>query len=323
VISFSRFYDAIGDGPLAPWATALQSRIDETLAAGHGDLFRWQGVLNKLPDCLPGKVDLTADCPVIGDISDLSANSQQQLRELLQQLHPWRKGPFNLFGIHIDSEWRSDMKWARLEGKIQPLAGRLVLDVGGGNGYYALRMIGAGARMVLAIDPTWLFVVQSRAIASYLEGVNAHVIPLAMEQMPAGMAAFDTVFSMGVLYHRRSPIKHLQELHGALKTGGQLVLETLVNQPGEAGVLVPARRYAKMRNVWFIPPIDTLVKWLGWSGFDRIELIDESQTGTDEQRRTPWMRFESLADYLDPRNPQLTVEGLAAPRRAILTAQKL
>ena len=39
-----------------------------------------------------------------------------------------------------------------------------------------------------------------------------------------------------------------------------------------------------------------------------------------EQRRTEWMRFHSLADFLDPENPTLTVEGLPAPRRAIVIA---
>jgi tRNA (mo5U34)-methyltransferase len=33
------------------------------------------------------------------------------------------------------------------------------------------------------------------------------------------------------------------------------------------------------------------------------------------------MRFQSLPDFLDPNNPELTLEGLPAPRRAIFLAE--
>jgi tRNA (mo5U34)-methyltransferase len=34
------------------------------------------------------------------------------------------------------------------------------------------------------------------------------------------------------------------------------------------------------------------------------------------------MTFQSLADFLEPNNPDLTVEGLPAPKRAIVIAEK-
>jgi len=323
VISFSRLYQAMAAEPaLAPWVTPLQTRLVEALQQGHGDLFRWQQVLKQLPAATPSIIGLDKPCPQIGQANDLADPDREFLRELLIQLHPWRKGPFELFGIHIDAEWRSDLKWARLANHIEPLTNRLVLDVGSGNGYYALRMLGAGARMVLAIDPTWLFVVQFQAIANYIGDTPAHVVPLAMEQLPANMGLFDTVFSMGVLYHRRSPVTHMQELWQALRPGGQLVLETLVNEPGVTGVLLPGERYAKMRNVWFIPSTDTLGQWLRHAGFRDIAVVDETVTTSMEQRRTDWMRFESLADYLDPDDTGKTIEGYPAPRRALITATK-
>jgi tRNA (mo5U34)-methyltransferase len=125
---------------------------------------------------------------------------------------------------------------------------------------------------------------------------------------------------MGVFYHRRSPFSHLAELKGALRRGGQLVLETLVIEGGEGEVLVPEQRYAKMRNVWFIPSPATLQAWLRRAGFRQIRLLDVSRTTGDEQRATPWMRFESLDDYLDGKNQELTLEGYPAPRRAIFLA---
>ena len=313
----------MSDNELAPWCEEFRRRIADVSERGHGDLFRWQQILQNLPRVQPTRAELATAIPSIGIAEDLDDAQRAALKNLLLQLHPWRKGPFELFGIYIDSEWRSDLKWRRLEKKIAPLSGRLVLDVGGGNGYYALRMVGAGARFVLSIDPSWLFVIQFRALAHYLGDVPAYVAPLAMENFPSNMCVFDTVFSMGVLYHRRSPLAHLQELRAALKIGGQLVLETLIIESDEEAVLVPQDRYAKMRNVWFIPSVSILQAWLVKAGFEKIELVDQSVTTVDEQRPTGWMRFESLADYLDPSDPRKTIEGHPAPRRAILVAQKL
>ena len=309
---------------LARWADEIESQISQVLEKGHGDLVRWQGILDQLPPAKASVIDLAVSRPIIGSADDMQEIDRDRLEDLLKRLLPWRKGPFELFGITIDSEWRSDLKWQRLAGKIAPLADRLVLDVGGGNGYYALRMAGAGARFVLSIDPTWLFVIQFLAIKQYLPRVYAHTAPLAIEQLPANMAEFDTVFSMGVLYHRRSPISHLLELKSALRPGGQLVLETLVivQEEGKERVLVPENRYAKMRNVWFIPTLSVLERWLQTAGFEDIAVIDQSATTTNEQRRTEWMRFESLPDYLDQTNPRHTIEGYPAPTRAILTGQK-
>jgi tRNA (mo5U34)-methyltransferase len=245
-----------------------------------------------------------------------------RIRELLMQLHPWRKGPYEICGLFIDTEWRSDWKWERLRPHIQPLQGRLVLDVGCGNGYHGWRMLGEGARQVIGIDPTQLFVLQFEAMRHFLDRqAPLQVLPLAVQDLPANLQGFDTVFSMGVLYHRRSPFAHLAELKGALRKGGELVLETLVIEGGLGEVLVPEGRYAKMRNVWFIPSAETLNSWLRRAGFRRIRLIDSSQTSVEEQRSTAWMRFESLADYLDPQDRNRTVEGYPAPRRAIFVAQ--
>ena len=147
-----------------------------------------------------------------------------------------------------------------------------------------------------------------------------HVLPLALEQLPAEMRVFDTVVSMGVLYHRRSPLDHLLELRGCLRSGGQLVLETLVVE-GDAGrVLVPEGRYTRMRNVWFLPSCDALQRWLRRCGYVDVRLADVTRTTVAEQHSTGWMTFQSLADFLDPADPTRTVEGLPAPTRAIVVA---
>jgi len=257
-------------------------------------------------------------------ITALGPAAEQVLLELetaLRGLHPWRKGPFSLFGVDIDTEWRSDFKWDRLSPAIDPLEDRRVLDVGCGSGYHCWRMKGAGAREVIGIDPTPLFVLQFKAIQHYLNIDSVHVLPLALEQLPPKLKAFDTTFSMGVLYHRRSPIDHLTDLRDTLAPGGQLVLETLVVEGDEDTVFVPPERYARMGNVWFLPSPAALMKWMRKAGLTDIQLVDVNQTTVAEQRSTDWMTFYSLPNFLDSADHDKTVEGHPAPRRAIVTAR--
>ncbi|WP_054773231.1 tRNA 5-methoxyuridine(34)/uridine 5-oxyacetic acid(34) synthase CmoB, partial [Methylogaea oryzae] len=267
-------------------------------------------------------VDLNADALRIGAPGDCDEAQRSAIEQALRQLHPWRKGPYDIHGIPIDTEWRSDWKWQRLADHIAPLDKRLVLDVGCGSGYHCWRMLGAGARRVIGIDPTLLSVMQFLAVKHFAGDYPVDVLPLGIDDVPPDLQAFDTVFSMGVLYHRRSPMDHLLELKGCLKPGGELVLETLVIDGGLGQVLVPEGRYAKMRNVWFIPSCATLESWLKRCGYREVRLVDLCRTSTDEQRSTDWMRFHSLADFLDPANPELTCEGLPAPTRAVFLAEK-
>jgi tRNA (mo5U34)-methyltransferase len=309
--------------PMAGWLELLPATVEDVWRENpHGDLSAWRDAIEGLPQVNISSIDLTAPQVRAGEAGDCSDTDRQQIQRQLMRLHPWRKGPFEICGLHIDAEWRSDWKWQRLRGEIQPLKNRLVLDVGCGNGYHAWRMAGEGARLVIGIDPTQLFLLQFEAMRHFIgRHYPVHLLPLGIEDLPPNLQAFDTVFSMGVFYHRRSPFSHLAELRGCLRHGGELVLETLVIDGGAGQVLVPETRYAKMRNVWFIPSPETLVSWMARVGFQDIRVIDVTPTSTEEQRSTPWMRFESLADFLDPADPRRTVEGHPAPCRAILIAK--
>ncbi|WP_457668934.1 tRNA 5-methoxyuridine(34)/uridine 5-oxyacetic acid(34) synthase CmoB [Thiolapillus sp.] len=312
----------LSDAGMASWATLLPRQIEQALSADrHGDLGRWQYLLQQLPDIRSDDIDLQADRVRVGCAQETNETVRRDIYQTLRALQPWRKGPYELFGIHIDTEWRSDWKWQRLSQHVQPLAGRKVLDVGCGNGYHAWRMAGEGAGLVIGIDPSLLFLTQFTAIRHFMaEPPNVHFLPLGIESVPSGLGAFDTVFSMGILYHRRSPMDHLFDLKGCLRLGGELVLETLVVEGDENTVLVPEGRYAKMRNVWFIPSVPALVNWLQRCGYRNVRVVDVTPTSTQEQRRSDWMAFESLADFLDPEDHGLTVEGYPAPVRATILA---
>jgi len=280
---------------------------------GHGDFPAWLAALQQLPELPPLDFDTRMH---------LSADQSTTLQAALLKLHPWRKGPFRLFDLQIDTEWRSDWKWQRIEQHITHLKDRNVLDVGCGNGYYGWRMLQQGAQRVVGIDPTLVFLMQHLAISRYTNNPNNHVLPLRLEDLPEGRGEFDTVFSMGVIYHCRNPIAHLKRLFAHLKPGGEVVLETLVMPETWECALVPPKRYARMRNVWQVPSGKIACEWLNQSGFSNSRVVNVTTTSTDEQRSTSWMRFESLQSCLDPTDSTLTIEGHPAPIRAVLLATR-
>jgi tRNA (mo5U34)-methyltransferase len=326
MIDYQPLLAKLASDPDAERLTDWLQQLPEQLASGldeqrYGDLPRWKAVLASLPDIALQSVELNNAAITLEPQLPLSKDQLQQFKQQLQGLHPWRKGPFNLFGQQIDTEWRSDWKWDRLIPHIEPLNGCKVLDIGCGSGYHCWRMRGAGAELVIGIDPTPLFVVQFFALQKYIQDHQVGVLPLGIEQLPAKLQFFDTVFSMGVFYHRRSPFDHLMELRDALKSGGELVLETLVIEGEQGDVLVPEGRYAKMGNVWFLPSTATLSSWLAKARFRDIKLLDVTNTTVAEQRSTEWMNFHSLAQFLDPNDSSKTIEGYPAPKRAIFTAK--
>jgi len=317
-------FDALADTKAEAWLDTLPQQIQAAFdRAHHGHLPDWWSVFQRLPDFDFKQTQLNQAVVSAGCAADLDDEQRELLKQQLLCWHPWRKGPFSIGGLFVDSEWRSDWKWARLADAISPLHGRTVLDVGCGNGYHCWRMLGADAKQVIGIDPTMISVLQFLVTKHFLgQHWPAWVLPLGIEALPPQLQSFDTVFSMGVLYHRRSPLDHLLELRDCLRPDGELVLETLVIE-GELGqVLVPEGRYAKMRNVWFIPSPPTLLSWLKRCGFVNIRLVDVTPTSIEEQRSTEWMQFESLRDFLDPEDLRLTAEGLPAPRRAVVIAQR-
>jgi tRNA (mo5U34)-methyltransferase len=323
VFDFASLEKDLESAGLADWQLPISTLLRQNLRDGaHGNLADWRSILQELPEIAVDSVEL--DYPTVRAVANhVSAEAQAILHRLLLSLIPWRKGPFEICGVGIDCEWRSDWKWERIARHMSPLRDRLVLDVGCGNGYYALRMKGQAARLTIGIDPTLQFVTQFQAIQRYLRQAHVHVLPLRLADLPSRSHAFDTTFSMGVLYHKRNPQEHLRQLHGTLRVGGELILETLIVPGEELLAIMPDERYARMRNVWQLPTVPLLKSWADDAGFGECRVVDVNETTTDEQRTTEWMPFESLQQGLDPRNPGLTVEGLPRPIRALLVAQAL
>ncbi len=322
---------------LPKWLTTIKDKRNYAHAPAY------QASVARLPMISADSVDLNSAAITIH--TTLSDSERKQTLALLKQLMPWRKGPFQIGGqigsqsgdtesciqpIVIDTEWHSDWKWARVAPHLSPLRGRRVLDVGGGSGYHGWRMVGAGAQTVIIVDPSCLFYHQFMAIRHFVGNADSndignfrtHYIPVPLEALPEHSHLFDTVFSMGVFYHRQSPFEHLQQLRGQLIKGGELVLETLVIEGDANTVLVPHDRYAQMNNVYFLPSIDALIGWLEKVGFTEVRCVDVDVTTVDEQRATEWMTYQSLSDFLDPNDHTKTVEGYPAPKRATIIAKR-
>lgn len=332
---------------LPQWLSHIKDRSNYAHAPAY------QAAVSRLPAVMADNVELDADILTIN--VNLTDSERKQTLALLKQLMPWRKGPFQIgsgqldsdsdhnndhSSIFIDTEWHSDWKWRRVAPHLSALKGRRILDVGGGSGYHGWRMAGAGAEMVIIIDPSCLFYHQFMAIRHFIGTADTntannntidsneagnyrtHYIPVPLEALPSHSQLFDTVFSMGVLYHRQSPFEHLQQLRGQLVKGGELVLETLVIDGDANSVLVPKDRYAQMNNVYFLPSVVALIGWLEKVGFINVRCVDVAVTSTEEQRKTEWMTYQSLSDFLDPTDASKTIEGYSAPKRATLIATK-
>jgi tRNA (mo5U34)-methyltransferase len=317
---FNDFYKQVADSPLSHWLEVLPGQIAHWQREQlHGDFNKWLKLLALLPDTQPCAVNLK-DKVAFGLGADIDSHTQKQITGLLKQFMPWRKGPFDLHGIQLDTEWRSDWKWQRVQPHIQSLKNRHVLDVGCGSGYHMWRMLGENAKLVVGADPSQLFLMQFQAIKHFNPDPRIHLLPVGVEQLPE-LKAFDTVFSMGVLYHRRSPIDFLYQLKNQLRKGGELVLETLVVEGDECTVLMPGERYAQMRNVWYLPSTAALTVWMERVGFKNIRVVDKAVTTLGEQRATEWMDGQSLVDFLDPDDHSKTIEGYPAPLRAVVIAE--
>lgn len=245
----------------------------------------------------------------------LGERAKESLVRAARSLHPWRKGPLQLPGLEIDAEWRSDRKYDRIAPALGELGGRRVIDVGCGNGYYMIRMAAQDPLFVYGIDPSVLFLFQFELVQRYLRDERLQIDLMGAEHLDLFPGTFDVALCMGIVYHQRHPLELLARLRECLRPGGRCLLESQTI-PGESTVaLFPESRYAKARNVYFVPTAACLENWMRRAGFRDVQRVSHLPVTGEEQRRTEWMTFESLDDFLDPKDPTQTVEGYPAPWR--------
>lgn len=254
---------------------------------------------------------------------DIDQESLDSIRSMAYDLKPWRKGPFYLFDLHIDAEWRSFMKWQLLESKVQ-LKGKKVADVGCNNGYYMFEMYRHEPDSIVGFDPSELAKRQFEFINFFLRlpiGFELLGIEDLYSYCKSIKNGFDVIFCLGVLYHRHDPIRGLKMLSNVLESGGELILDTLIYDSPLDVCLSPSPSYAKMKNVYFIPSISALRGWCERAKLYDFEILAIQPTTTQEQRHTEWISSQSLESFLNSDQTQ-SIEGYPPPVRGYFRVKK-
>ena len=284
---------------------------------------RVRGLLERLPEPAACKASVSYDdCLQIAEENRISDEDRALLYEVLEAMLPWRKGPFTLAGEEVDAEWRSDIKWNRIVSALDQTAGKRILDIGCNNGYYMLKLAASNPRLVVGIDPSERCWYQFELLQRFVQDKRLVYELLGVDDVSLFPKLFDVVLCMGVIYHHRNPLQMLKTIQDCMIPGGQLLLESLVVPEEGSYALCPPDRYAKMRNVYFIPTTDCMRVWLERSGYADVALVSYEEVTEEEQRSTRLAPYWSLKDYLDPEDPTRTIEGYAAPYRAAFSARK-
>jgi tRNA (mo5U34)-methyltransferase len=258
----------------------------------------------------------------MGRASELSAAELRKVASQLNTFISWRKGPFSIFDIYIDSEWQSNLKWDRILPYLDSLEDKIICDVGCNNGYYMFRMAEHRPKLVLGLDPIHRYKFVFQYLNNFAGESNLFMELLGLEQLHLFPGFFDTIFLMGIVYHHRNPLEVLSQAWKALKPHGQLIVDSMGIPGAEPHALFPGRRYTKAPGIWFLPTQSCLKNWLDRTGFKSIKCIYNEELKASEQRRTAWSPHESLSEFLDPMDQSKTVEGFPRPRRIYFVARK-
>ena len=266
--------------------------------------------------------DFSGDIVQIGRSADVNNEERELIRKVMKGFMPWRKGPFSIFGIDIDAEWRSERKWNRLLPELPSLEGKLVADIGCNNGYYMFRAAHHKPGFVLGFEPYVHHYYTFQTLNGFASLENLEVELFGVEHIHLFPECFDIIFLLGIIYHRPSPIDALRDIFSALKPGGSLLIESQAIPGNEPIALFPENTYAKVPGTWFVPTGACLHNWLKRTGFSNIKLFCTHPMSSKEQRQTDWMIFESYEDFIDKENAELTIEKYPAPWRVFFKAEK-
>ena len=278
----------------------------------------WDAIL-ALPT--PQKIEIKLGDTIEILTQGLTQEDEEHIYSSAKIMHPWRKGPFQVSETFIDSEWKSNLKYDLLRPYFN-LKDKVVGDIGCNNGYYLFKMNEDNPKRVIGFDPSAITYCQFKFLDHFIQSGIIYEL-LGAEHVEFYEHKFDTLFCLGVLYHRADPIGMLKSLYKGLNKGGELILDTFMIDGEDDLCLTPRDRYSKMRNIYFIPTVSALKNWCYRAGFDEIEVLAIVKTESTEQRKTEWIHTQSLDDFLDKNDQNKTIEGYPAPKRVYIKAKKL
>ena len=249
----------------------------------------------------------------LGDVVRVNGTYDGDLKSIAKLLMPWRKGPFEICNLFIDTEWKSDIKYNLLRPHFD-LKDKKVADIGCNNGYYLFRMQEDKPKSLVGFDPSPLYKTQFDFVNHFVKSDIVYEL-LGVEHLEFYEEKFDTIFCLGVLYHRSDPVAMLKSLYKGLEKKGEVILDTFYIDGDEDMALCPSSSYSKIPNIYFVPTIPALKNWCLRAGFSSFEVLETSITDKSEQRKTEWIEGQSLEDFLDKDDKTKTVEGYPAPQR--------
>jgi len=282
------------------------------------NIIPYQEAIQNLPNYDTVEVSLGNSVSI--NIPNLSEEDAEQIKQTALLMKPWRKGPFYINELFIDSEWQSQIKYNLLEPHFN-LKDKIVGDIGCNNGYYLFRMQSHEPKKLIGFDPSAIYYSQFQFFNHFMQSDIVYEL-LGVEHVEFYEHKFDVLFCLGVLYHRSDPVMMLKSLFKGLNKGGELILDTFMIDGEEEMCLTPKERYSKIPNIYFIPTVPALINWCHRAGFESVEVLETMVTEANEQRKTEWIDTQSLEDYLDPNDKTKTVEGYPAPKRVYIKAIK-
>lgn len=260
-----------------------------------------------------------SDIIEIDFLQNISQSQIEQINDTAKSIMPWRKGPFKIGNLLIDSEWQSFIKFNLLAPHIN-IADKIVADVGCNNGYYMYRMLNFNPKKIVGFDPGLTPFFQFNFIDHFIKSGIKYEL-LGVEHLPFYENKFDVIFCLGVIYHRQDPIKMLKDIKLSLNPNGKAIIDTMYIDMDGDFALCPKNTYSKIPNIYFIPTISALKNWCERAKFKDFKIIATSITDSTEQRKSDWIFGQSLQDFLDPKNKNLTIEGYPAPKRVYIEVQ--
>jgi tRNA (mo5U34)-methyltransferase len=315
-----RYFDLLPNADL-PAIKALLQEKTRWLAQPRKGVERFRLPYESVKHIRAGRCDFSGDAVKIGTRDEISGQDAEKVYTAMRGFMPWRKGPFEVFGIEIDAEWRSERKWNRVLPELPDLHNKIVADIGCNNGYYMFRMACHEPSLVLGFEPYLQHYFTFKALNRFAGCENLACELLGVEHIGLFRNCFDVIFLMGILYHRSAPVDLLREIRTALKPGGILMVESQGIPGKEPWAFFPEQRYAKVPGTYFVPTGSCLTNWLSRAGFTGVKIFFSHPMSSREQRRTAWMVFESYEDFIDRDDPSLTVEGYPAPIRIFAKAE--
>jgi len=279
--------------------------------------------LSELPSFKSKAVKVDEAALTIGDPSELTIDQHAAWLSIATRMKPWKKGPLNVFGVEIDTEWRSDLKWGRMVPYLPPLKDKVICDLGCGNGYFMYRMLSHDPKLVVGIDPNVHAWMEFKIFQRFAQDDRLRFEFMRGDAMTMFTGMFDVVFCLGVLYHTNDPVGMLRDIYTSMTKGSTLIVDCQGIPGDEAIALFPKKKYANMKGVYFLPTATTLMHWLSRAQFQQMELFFSEPLTSEEQRITKWAPVTtSLGESLDPNDATKTVEGYPAPHRFYIRAKR-